>query len=144
MNRENDLDVTSCEFWDECYNNNDTGWDLGEPTPIFINWCNHLKTSKKICIPGVGNGYDSLYFASKGHEVTAIDFAQKPIEHLKQKSKINNLNLILLQKDIFNLDKKLNNKFDFIIEYTCYCAIVPKMRNRYIDIMYELLKEGGQ
>ena len=71
----NNSDVSSANFWNTCYSKNDTGWDLGRPTPIFIDWCNKLKSSSKICVPGSGNGYDSLYFAQKGHSVTAIDFA---------------------------------------------------------------------
>ena len=140
MDITNNSDVSSYKFWDECYQNNDTGWDLGGPTPIFVDWCNKLDTQKKICIPGVGNGYDALYFANKGHEVTAIDFAKKPIDRLKKKYKNSKINLDPIQKDIFDLNKKYNNKFDYIIEYTCYCAIPPEMRKKYIDVMYGLLK----
>ena len=144
MIKENNIDVSSNKFWDECYDNNDTGWDLSGPTPIFIDWCNSLDTQKKICIPGVGNGYDALYFANQGHQVTAIDFAARPIKRLKKESKNNNLKITTIQKDIFDLDNNLNDKFDYIIEYLCYCAIDPKMRNQYIDVMYNLLKKGGE
>ena len=140
-----DINISSPKFWDTCYNNNNTGWDLGAPTPIFVDWCNNLKQSgKKICLPGSGNGYDALYFASKGHNVTAIDFADSPIKRLKQESKNNGLNVEAIREDIFNLKEKFYNKFDYIIEYTCYCAIDPKMRSEYVDIMHELLKRGGE
>ena len=144
MNIKNNSDVSSSEFWNDCYDKNDTGWDLNGPTPIFIDWCNNLDTKKKICIPGVGNGYDALYFADKGHQVTAIDFAAMPIKRLKKKSKNSNLEINAIQKDIFDLGQEFNNKFDYIIEYTCYCAIDPKMRNQYIDVMYHLLKNKGE
>ena len=140
-----DINISSPKFWDRCYNNNNTGWDLGAPTPIFVDWCNNLKQSgKKICLPGSGNGYDALYFASKGHNVTAIDFADSPIKRLKQESKNNGLNVEAIREDIFNLKEKFYNKFDYIIEYTCYCAIDPKMRREYVDVMHELLKKGGE
>ena len=38
----------------------------------------------------------------------------------------------------------MHNRFDYIVEYTCYCAIDPKMRNQYIDVMYNLLKDRGE
>ena len=38
----NNSDVSSANFWNTCYSKNDTGWDLGRPTPIFIDWCNKL------------------------------------------------------------------------------------------------------
>ena len=144
MNIEDNLDVSSSDFWNDCYDKNDTGWDLGGTTPIFVDWCNNLNTKRKICIPGSGNGYDALYFADMGHQVTTIDFAEEPIKKLKKQSKINNLNINIIQKDIFDLGQEFHNKFDYIVEYTCYCAIDPKMRNKYIDVMYNLLKAGGE
>ena len=144
MNIENNSDVSLNKFWDECYQNNDTGWDLGKPTPIFVDWCNNLNSSKKICVPGSGNGYDSLYFASKGHQVTAIDFSGEPIKRLKKYAKKNNLDITVLQKNIFDLNIELQNSFDYIVEYTCYCAIDPEMRNKYINVMYDLLKDKGE
>ena len=144
MDIENNLDVSSSKFWDDCYDNNDTGWDLNGPTPIFMDWCNNLNTEKKICIPGSGNGYDALYFADRGHQVTTIDFAEEPIKRLKKQSKANNLSINTIQKDIFDLGQELNGQFDYIIEYTCYCAIDPKMRREYVDVMYNLLKKRGE
>ena len=144
MDLDKNLNVSSSDFWDNCYSNNDTGWDLGSPTPIFIDWCNQIKIKSKICVPGCGNGYDVLYFAQKGHDVTAIDFAKKPISRLKKESDHNGLNINLVQKDIFSLSMNSKNKFDYIVEYTCYCAISPNMRAKYIDVMYDLLKPGGE
>ena len=144
MNSNDNVDISSSKFWNNCYRNNDTGWDLGGTTPIFRNWCDSLKSQKEICVPGCGNGYDVLYFANKGHRVTAIDFAKEPTRTLKKESKNSNLNIDIIVKDIFNLTPEFNNRFDYIIEYTCYCAIDPKMRNQYINIMYDLLKPGGE
>ena len=144
-NMNDDINISSPRFWDECYVNNNIGWDLGAPTPIFVDWCNNLKqSSKELCFPGSGNGYDPLYFASQGHKVTAIDFADSPINYLKNESKNNNLNIDIIQKDIFRLGDEFNNRFDYIVEYTCYCAIDPEMRINYINIMYDLLREGGE
>ena len=139
-----DFNVSSSDFWEECYQENNIGWDLGAPTPIFMDWCDGLQTSKNICIPGSGNGYDPLYFASKGHDVTAIDFAQSPISRLIRESKNRGLDITALKKDIFNLEESLYNKFDYVVEYTCYCAISPSMRIKYIEVVHNLLKKGGE
>jgi SAM-dependent methyltransferase len=139
-----EANVSSAHFWEQCYQENNTGWDLGAPTPIFMNWCDNLELLSKICIPGAGNGYDPLYFASKGHDVTAIDFAESPISRLKKQSKDKKINLTALKNDIFNLEESLFDQFDYIVEYTCYCAIHPSMRMKYIEIMHRLLKKGGE
>ena len=144
MSFKNDLDISSSDFWDDCYIRKDTGWDLGSPTPIFMDWCDRLKERKNICVPGCGNGYDVLYFSQKGHKVTAIDFAQNPIKKIKKESQKNNLKINVIQKNIFDLSSSLNGKFDYIIEYTCYCAIDPIMRSKYVDVMYDLLMPGGE
>ena len=144
MSIKNDLDISSPDFWNNCYHAEDTGWDLGGATPIFTNWCNSLESQKKICVPGCGNGYDVLHFAGKGHSVTAIDFANEPMEALKKESKRNGLNVNIIIQDIFNLVSNFNNKFDYVIEYTCYCAIDPKRRNEYINVLHDLLKPGGE
>ena len=138
------LDVSSSHFWDQCYKEDNIGWDLGSPTPIFMDWCDSIEGVRKICVPGAGNGYDPLYFASKGHEVTAIDFAQHPVDRLKKESKKNGIDITILQKSIFDLEESLHNTFDYIVEYTCYCAIEPEMRFKYIQTMYKLLKSGGE
>jgi len=138
------LDVSSPNFWNKCYQEDDIGWDLGKPTPIFVDWCDSLDSSKKICIPGSGNGYDPLYFASKGHNVTAIDFAESPIARLKKESKNKKIKINAIKKDIFDLSEEFYNQFDYIVEHTCYCAIDPAMRVKYIEVMYNLLKDGGE
>ena len=53
-------------------------------------------------------------------------------------------NIKLMQKDIFDLPSNLKATFDYIIEYTCYCALGPDMRNKYINTMFDLLKPGEE
>ena len=70
-------DVSDYKFWDQCYKDNNIGWDLGRVTPVFKKWSDNLKKKSKILVPGAGNGYDPLYFSSSGHDVTAVDFSKK-------------------------------------------------------------------
>ena len=45
----------------------------------------------------------------------------------------------IIQKDIFRLEDEFNNRFDYVVEYTCYCAIDPEMRINYINIMFDYI-----
>ena len=45
INMKDNLNISSHEFWDNCYEHDDTGCDLGGPTPIFVDWCNNLDSS---------------------------------------------------------------------------------------------------
>ena len=137
-------DPSSSKFWNDCYINKNIGWDLGGVTPVFKNWCDHLTQTSNILIPGAGNGYDPIYFATKGHKVTAVDFSIEAIKNMKKLAKLKNAKLNILNEDIFNLDKSFLNKFDYIVEYTFYCAIDRKKRKDYINLINKFLKKDGE
>jgi len=48
-----------------------------------------------------------------------------------------------LQHDIFTLPESFNDSFDYVLEYTCFCAIDPKRRAEYADLVTRLLKPNG-
>ena len=81
--------VSSSKFWDDCYINDNTGWDIGSVTPVFKDWCNNLQKKYSIFVPGAGNGYDPLYFESKGHKNYIFGKDGVSLEAKKQ-----NLNLL--------------------------------------------------
>ena len=137
-------DILSAKFWDDCYTNDNIGWDLGSVTPVFKNWCDKLQKKYSIFVPGAGNGYDPLYFASKGHTVTAVDFSKKAVNQMLNQAHLNKININIINEDIFNLNQSLFNQFDYIIEYTCFCAIDRARRFDYIAIMNNLLKKNGE
>ena len=138
--------VNNSLFWNNKYLKNEFKWDLGSPTPIFKNWSQNIpdKSNVKICIPGCGRGHDALYLAKQGFQVYAIDFASEAINYLKNKSINLNVNLNMFCSDFFTLDKKFNAFFDYILEYTFYCAINPNKRSDYVNKCYNLLKDNGK
>ena len=132
--------INTPKFWNDIYKKNEAGWDTGSTTPAFVNYFKSIKTSKKIIVPGAGNGYDCIYLSSLNHSVYAVDFAEKAIDNMNSNN-VSNLNVIF--EDYFNLDSKYNNTFDYFLEYTFYCAINPSRRYEYIKKAYNLLKPNG-
>jgi hypothetical protein len=49
----------------------------------------------------------------------------------------------ILQQDLFSLPHELNGTFDYVLEYTCYCAIDPQRRAEFVDLVARLLRPGG-
>ena len=49
----------------------------------------------------------------------------------------------IINKDIFDLKEYYGN-YDIILEYTCFCAINPNYRRKYISTMFKLLKDKGR
>lgn len=135
-------DKNNSSFWEKRYQSKDIGWDLGRVTPVFEELSNDLPLGR-LCVIGCGNGYDALMFAEKGFEVTAIDFAQEPIDFLQKNCAKRKLKINIIKKDIFQLEEKYNHHFDYVIEQTCFCAINPLDRISYTDVVQNILKKGG-
>ena len=131
------------QFWEDIYLDDDAGWDLGGVTPVFDDIADQLSRGK-VCIVGCGKGYDAVMFAQKGFEVTAVDFAPSAVIALETISNKENVNIQILQSDIFALTPEYDSVFDYVIEQTCFCAVNPQRRQDYERLVYKILKPGGK
>ena len=131
------------QFWEDIYLDDDAGWDLGGVTPVFDDIADQLSRGK-VCIVGCGKGYDSIMFAQKGFKVTAVDFAPSAVIALETISNKENVNIQILQSDIFALTPEYDSVFDYVIEQTCFCAVNPQRRQEYERLVYKILKPGGK
>lgn len=131
------------EYWDEKYLLNESQWDIGTPTPIFMDWFQKNKKIKKILIPGCGKGHDAFFLASLGHDVYALDFSKQATNSMFKSAKKQNININILNNDIFNI-KEYHGFFDIILEYTFFCAIPPISRGKYIETVFNLLNHNGK
>ena len=135
--------VNTSEFWEACYDSQMDGWDLGGPTPVFERLASELPKGK-ICVIGCGRGYDAVTFASAGFEVTAIDFANTAVMATRERARKADVEMQVLREDIFDLPDDLDFHFDYIMEYTCFCAISPERRFEYDRVVWQLLKAEGK
>ena len=136
-------EVSNPKFWQDRYLENNTKWDIGYPTPILVNHLKESKTIGKVCVLGCGNGHDVIEFSKFGNDVYAVDFAEQPLENLRDKTSSIENNINYVNKDIFNLQLEYTNYFDMVYEYTCFCAIDPNRREEYFDMVYSILKKGS-
>ena len=132
------------EYWEKSYQSGEMGWDLGGPTPIFDDWIQSQENSLSICILGAGNGWDAINFAEKGHNVTAVDFAESAIDNMQTSAQNKDIQINLIHSDIFDLCKLFNQSFDIVLEYTCFCAIDPARRMDYVRMTNKILKPDGK
>jgi release factor glutamine methyltransferase len=83
-------------------------------TKLFLRF---LKTidfnGKSVLEIGAGSGLISLYLASTGANVTAIDISSTAIDNIKNNAEINNLKLNILHSDMFS--NVPAQKFDAVI-----------------------------
>ena len=128
------------DFWDSCYLNNETGWDLKQVSPPLKGYIDSLKEKNlKILIPGCGNAYEAEYLLEKGFKkVTLIDFSKVVTEKLKKKFEGQPIEIV---NENF-LDHQ--GKYDLILEQTFFCALEPSLREKYVEKCYQLLTYDGK
>ncbi len=128
-------------YWDSQYQANATGWDLGEVSPPIESYIDTIENKEaKILIPGCGNTYEAGYLLQKGFtNVTVIDIAPTLVENLKHKF-ANNTNIRVVLGDFF----EHTGNYDYIIEQTFFCALPPRMRQKYVWKMHQLLSDHGK
>ncbi len=136
-------DVNSPQKWEADYQCGTDGWDLGGPTPVFkrLAVSQRFKPGRMIVL-GAGRGHDAREFSRHGFDVTAVDFSPYVVEQMRQLTDPN-APIEILKHDIFTLPNELNGSFDYMLEYTCFCAIDPQRRAEYADLVKRLLKPDG-
>ncbi len=156
MNRESE-EYTK-EDWQEHYESNDLGWDLGQVAPPFAKlWQEEKLPVGKVLIPGCGRGHEVVFLAENGFEVTAVDFSEGAVTYLENALSERNLEGRVLHQDFFSLDDSHDGVYDLVLEQTFFCAISPRRRQDYalniarvlrpkgmlVGLFYHTGKEGG-
>ncbi len=128
-------------FWTKRYQNNTIGWDAGKITTPLKEYIDQLNDKNcKILIPGAGNSYEAEYLHKKGFtQVYVLDLVMQPLDNILQRvPTFPAYNLLL--GDFFDLE----DTFDLVIEQTFFCALDPKLRDQYVDKMYDILNPNGK
>lgn len=137
-------DVNSSQFWDTLYKSNQFHWDLGGPTPTFqrLEESDQLEPGAMLVL-GAGRGHDARFFARHNFTVTAVDFAPEAAEAMRQLADPR-YPMEIVQADFFELPTNWSGRFDYVLDYTSFCAVLPQRRPEYADLVTRLLKPKGQ
>jgi SAM-dependent methyltransferase len=132
--------VNSPQKWEADYQRGTDGWDLKGPTPAFkrLAASRRFKPGRMIVL-GAGRGYDAREFARHGFQVTAVDFSPYAVREMKRLAEPD-APVEVVQGDLFVLPHKFDRSFDYVLEYTCFCAIDPQRRSEYADLVARLLR----
>jgi len=129
--------------WEKRYQQGQTGWDRGAPSPA-LDHCiasGNITAKQHVLIPGCGHGYEVIALARLGIHVTALDLAPSAIKALENSLRQEALSATLICGDLFEYDA--DQTFDAIYEQTCLCALSPNMRKPYEQKLYQWLKPEG-
>ncbi len=139
-------DVDRAEFWETHYRQGTTAWDLDGPTPAFFQLLAgpDAPAPGRILVPGCGRGHDAVLFARAGFEVTAVDYAPSAVAAARTLAAAAGTSGTFLQADLFSLPGRFTEAFDYVLEYTCFCAINPLRRAEYVEAIAAVLRPSGE
>ncbi|MZH02594.1 MAG: methyltransferase domain-containing protein [Nitrospinae bacterium] len=134
----------SPQDWQDHYESNDLGWDLGQVAPPFVKlWEEGKLPMGNVLVPGCGRGHEVVFLAENGFEVTAVDFSRGAVTYLERALEERNLNGRVLHQDFFGMDNSHDGIYDLVLEQTFFCAISPRKRQDYVQNVTRLLKPRG-
>ena len=116
-------------------------WDIGKPHKVFIDVADSISGS--VLDAGCGTGDTALFLASRGNQVTGIDFLEEPIRRAKLKAAERGLKVTLLVKDAMTL-KDWTERFDNVIDSGLFHVFSDEDRKRYAEGLATILKPGGR
>lgn len=128
-------------YWQQRYQQNQTGWDVGGITAPLKNYFDQLENKEqRILIPGCGNAYEAEYLHINGFKnVFVADVAKAPLQNFA--ARVPDFpEHHLLHQDFFTLQ----SHFDLIVEQTFFCALNPSLRPSYARKCAELLQPEGK
>ena len=127
-------------YWDSQYQAHTLGWDLGQISPPLKSYIDTIQNKDSaVLIPGCGNTYEAKYMLDQGFtNITVIDIAPTLVNKLLDLFQ-NNPNITILLGDFF----EHQGSYDLIIEQTFFCALPPKMRQKYVWKNHQLLSNKG-
>lgn len=131
-------------YWQSAYDEGRTRWDIGDAAPAWAELLRlHPLPVGRALVLGAGRGHDALWFAARGDQVTAVDFAPSRVEASRDAANAAGLSVDVRQMDLFDLPKSGLPPFDLVIEHTCFCAIEPQRRQEYVSVVTAMTKPGG-
>ena len=132
--------------WEACYRAGDTPWDKGAPAPPLLEWLENPahRFGGRVLVPGCGLGHDVRAVAATGQaeEVCGLDVSPAALAAARQVPAAGNEEYVAA--DLFDLPPGLRERFDWVFEHTCFCAIDPARRADYVRAVAEALRPGGR
>jgi methyl halide transferase len=127
--------------WEARYQAGDTPWDEGYAAPALTEFLSRHPIFGEVLVPGSGPGHDVRALATHGARVTGLDLSSTAIAIARSYPNTGGEHYV--QENLFTLPASWNDRFDWVFEHTCFCAIPPSLRGEYVRAIGAALKPGG-
>ena len=92
---------------------------------------------------GCGDGNNAIYLASRGFDVTGVDFSAKAINIAKQKARDAEVEVKFITLDALNIGT-LAKRFDTVIDFGLFHNLEGDSRERYVRALSDVCVSKGQ
>lgn len=129
--------------WESKYRANDMPWEKGAASPGLEDFLTARADLPRgsVLAPGCGTGHDVRVWARHGFRAIGLDIAPSAVQLARQRTPAS-LTAEFHLGDF--LTDELPERFDWIWEHTCFCAINPARRDDYVRAVLRWLKPSGQ
>lgn len=120
-----------------------------EPSNALVEFISWLETQssnekQKAADLGCGLGRNSLYLASRGYSVIAIDLLQNNVDVVKREAERTNLRVTPVAQDVSSKWPITPNSLDIAIDIFCYKHITNKQSQKnYRKELWKAMKPDG-
>lgn len=128
--------------WKRAWKEGQTPWDAGSSPPALQDMLARERVpSGRILVPGCGAGYDLAVLARADREVVGLDLSEDARARFwdAQPSLPGTVRFEIA--DFFAYQPA--SKFDFVWDYTFFCALDPEQRGAWGDQMKMLVRPTG-
>jgi 2-polyprenyl-3-methyl-5-hydroxy-6-metoxy-1,4-benzoquinol methylase len=132
------------EPWDRSYADGSAQkqWDIGAPQPAIIALADAGLIESPVLDVGCGTGENTLLLASRGLEVTGVDWARTAIERARQSAHERDLATIFEVADALALEQ-LGARFRTVIDSGLFHVFEPDEAVRYAASLRSVTLPGG-
>jgi SAM-dependent methyltransferase len=128
-------------FWEHLYRDEEASWELGRAAPpLAMYFAGHRPEGARVLVVGCGRGHEARMLAERGASVVAIDISTRAIAAARAATPDG----ASVEFRVHDLFVPLAERFDLVVEHTCFCAIDPERRDEYVDRTADALVPGGR
>ena len=128
--------------WQSAWRAGRTPWDAGTSPPALRKLLERgVVPSGRVLVPGCGTGYDLAALAHADREVVGIDVSEEARDAFTAAHGSLPGEVVYEVADFFAYRSPAG--FDFVWDYTFFCALDPERRPTWADAMKRLVKPNG-
>jgi SAM-dependent methyltransferase len=132
-------------WWDRFYENRARAipFFVASPDENLARWVDSGRVHRGRAIDfGCGNGRNSVFLASRGFQVEAVDQSQAAIDWATQNVARAGVSVQLLRQSVFELNLQ-PAAYDLVYDSGCFHHIPPHRRSEYVERITRALRPGG-